>query len=403
MSKYNWHWLSIKTQQTKYGIFYQARLISGLGRKAIGLGSNELTALNIAKVLDDTITDCVRQGKAVEIETLKAITKRMLDEEKSKRSPFLVDVAPGELIDLYKRYVEFNLSTQSWVEGYYITNIRGIEALLEKSPYQGLDQKAEFVKWIFSDEKRSPQTSKRHLMLVVAAIDWCSKQGIISRNIGIEWRDTLNSISVKKQAITDDEETETIDIFTIEEVYKILEAFKQETYSRYSGKHQQYYSYIYFCWLTGCRPSEAIALKWQNINFEKSLIKFCETERDANGKICKQRGTKTVAYRYFPVNEELNKLLSTLHKNSNYVFTNLRGLPIRQRTVLKPWKTVLNGAGIRYRRPYQLRHTMISYHANNGYPIHKLATLVGNSEAVIKKHYLKLDIEKISLPGVLKN
>lgn len=399
MGKYQW--LSLKTQQTKYGIFYQARLSSRLERKTIGLGSDELTALNIAKKLDDTITDCVRQGKPVEIENLKLLAKGMLESEKLKFSPQLA-TQQGELGTLYKRYVEFHLATQAWKEGYYLSDIRGIESLLQKSPCQNLSQKTEFIEWIFSDKNRTPQTSKKYLMLVVAAVDWCSKQGIIPRNIGIEWRDALNSISVKKQKSGDELEAETIDIFTVQEVYRIIEAFKLETFSRYEGRHYQYYPYLYFCWLTGCRPSEAIALKWRNTNLEKKLIKFCETERDANGKICKQSGTKTQDYRYFPINEELEKLLLSLPK-SNYVFTNLKGEPVRQHALIKPWKTVLLGLGIRPRRPYQLRHTMISYHANNGYPLHKLASLVGNSEAIIKSHYLKLDIEKMALPGVLRD
>lgn len=397
-----YQWLAVKIQKTKYGNFYQARLSSRLERKTIGLGGDELTALNIAKAIDDTITDCVRQSKPVDIANLKLLAKGMLDSEKLKISPRLA-TDQGELGDLYKRYVEFNLSIKSWKEGYYHSDIKGIESLLQKSPYQGLNQKSEFIEWIFSSQDRTPQTSKKYLMLIVAAIDWSSKQGIIPRNIGIEWRDALNSISIKKQKLGDELEVETIDIFTVEEVYKILEAFKKETFSRYEGKHYQYYPYIYFCWLTGCRPSEAIALKWKNCNLDKKLIKFCETERDANGKVCKQSGTKTQDYRYFPVNEELEILLLSLPKNSNYVFTNSKGEPIRQHSLIKPWKTVLTGLGIRSRRPYQLRHTMISYHANNGYPLHKLAALVGNSEAIIKSHYLKLDIEKMALPGVLRN
>ncbi|WP_364421529.1 hypothetical protein, partial [Moorena sp. SIO3H5] len=58
---------------------------------------------------------------------------------------------------------------------------------------------------------------------------------------------------------------------------------------------------------------------------------------------------------------------------------------------------------IRYRVPYQLRHSMISYHANNDYPLHKLSELVGNSEEIIKEHYLQLDIERINLPEVLRD
>lgn len=395
-------WLSLKTQTTKYGNFYHARLSARLERKSIGLGSDELTALNIAKAIDDTISDCVRQSKPIDVASLKLLAQGMLESEKLRNAPRLA-TEQGELGDLYKRYVEFNLSIKSWKEGYYRSDIKGIELLLQKSPYQGLHQKAEFIEWIFSDTGRTPQTSKRHLMLVVAAIDWCSKQGIIPRNIGIEWRDALNSISIKKQKSGDKSEIEAINIFTVEEVYKILEAFKTERFSRYEGRHYQYYNYLYFLWLTGCRPSEAIALKWKNTNLEKRLIKFCETERDANGTICRQQGTKTQDYRYFSVNEELENLLISLPKSSNYVFTNLKNEPIRQAALIKPWKTVLTGLAIRPRRPYQLRHTMISYHANNGYPLHKLASLVGNSEAIIKSHYLKLDIERMALPGVLRD
>ena len=39
---------------------------------------------------------------------------------------------------------------------------------------------------------------------------------------------------------------------------------------------------------------------------------------------------------------------------------------------------------------------MISYHANNDYPVHKLCEIVGNSEKIIKEHYLKLDIERLT-------
>lgn len=45
---------------------------------------------------------------------------------------------------------------------------------------------------------------------------------------------------------------------------------------------------------------------------------------------------------------------------------------------------------------------MISYHANNDFPIQKLAKLVGNSPEVIMQHYLHFDIERINLPGVLR-
>jgi integrase len=160
---------------------------------------------------------------------------------------------------------------------------------------------------------------------------------------------------------------------------------------------------VYFCWLTGCRPSEAIALKWENVDLARNRLRFAEAQVNASGKIVKKKGTKTEASRLVPINSELKELLTSIPHRKGYVFLNKSEKAISQQALNGIWKTLLQNMGIRYRVPYQLRHTMISYHANNDYPIHKLAELVGNSEEVIKEYYLKIDIERINLPDVIKN
>ncbi|MDD1475003.1 tyrosine-type recombinase/integrase, partial [Dolichospermum sp. ST_sed4] len=160
-------------------------------------------------------------------------------------------------------------------------------------------------------------------------------------------------------------------------------------------------------WLTGCRPSEAVALKWKNVDLQKNRITFCENQVNASGKIVCKQGTKTNDFRFFPINTELRELLVICRNrntsNKSFVFLNQKGLPMSQQALNGVWRTLLAAMNIRYRVPYQLRHTMISYHANNDYPIHKLCEIVGNSEKIIKEHYLKLDIERINLPDVIKN
>lgn len=305
---------------------------------------------------------------------------------------------------LWDNYVKFHVSLGEWTETYIVSHIATVGNLIKSCPYQRLEQKSKIVEWIFTEsEKRSKKTSKERLKLIVAAIDWNSKQGNIPRNWGIEYRDMLESINLKteKKSNISCEEDE-IDIFSVKEIYEILNALKDETYSRFEGKHRQYYKYVYFCWLTGCRPSEAIALKWENVDLQKKRIKFCEVEMLRSGKRIKRDGTKTVDKRYFPINSELMELLTSIPYRTGYVFRTLTGKPINQNALYGVFKNLLESMGIRYRVPYQMRHTMISYHANNDYPIHKLAELVGNSEKVIKEHYLKLDIERINLPDVIK-
>lgn len=393
------------TMNTSYGAMYQLRLSSKLGRKTIGLGSDKIQALNLALMVDEEIEKWIVNNEVIEIDYLKTLVKTTQSNIKTNKSKKLRVVEETDLTVLWSKYVSSHTAIKLWEETYILTTIQTVGNLIKRCPFQRLEQKNELVEWLFSDKNRSQKTNKDRLKLIVAAIDWNSKTGNIPRKWGIEYRDLLTSITIttenKTSATCEDEEE--IDIFTVKEVYQILDALKNETYSRFKGKHSQYYKYVYFCWLTGCRPSEAIALKWENIDLQKKRIKFCEGQVNASGRIIKKKGTKTVPIRYFPINEELMELVNSIPQRTNYVFTNINGEPISQQGLNGVWRTLLESMGIRYRVPYQLRHTMISYHANNDYPIHKLTELVGNSEKVIKEHYLKLDIERISLPGIIKS
>jgi integrase len=269
----------------------------------------------------------------------------------------------------------------------------------QKCPFKRLEDKSEILQWILDDPKRSAATSKKRFMHLTAAVDWNSKQGNIPRKWGIEYRDVLGSVKISGKK----KERKEIDVYAVDEVYRILNALKDDTHSRFKGKHSQYYKYVYFLWLTGCRPSEAIALKWNNVNIAKRIITFCETQvLTSGGKIVSKEGTKTELVRTFPVNQELQLLLESIPHREGFVFTNEMGKPISQAALNAVWKTLLKNLEMRYRIPYNLRHTMISYHANNDFPIQKLAKLVGNSPEVIMQHYLHFDIERINLPGVLR-
>lgn len=383
--------------------YYQLRLSSQLGRKTIGLGNDKLQALNLALMVDDEITRLITLGEPIELDWLKEMVRSEQEKLRVKKTGGIRLVEKDDLIVLWDNYVKFHTALGVWTETYITSHIALIRRLLESCPYHKLEDKQDLIEWLFGDNNRTKKTSKSRFMLIVAAIDWNSKQGNIPRKWGIEYRDALESINLKteKRSSFTDEEND-IEIFSIKEVYQILEALKNETHSRFDGRHYQYYKYVYFCWLTGCRPSEAIALKWENVDLNKKRIKFCEAEMNRGGLIIKKKGTKTVPHRYFPINPELMELLTGIPHRKGYVFRNIQGKPINHNVFYGVWKTLLDAMGIKYRVPYQLRHTMISYHANNDYPIHKLAELVGNSEQIIKEHYLKLDIERISLPDVIK-
>ncbi|MTJ54824.1 site-specific integrase [Anabaena sp. UHCC 0253] len=395
--------LSVNTMRNGKFITYQLRLSSKYGRKTIGVGGNYLTALNIAKTIDEEINRQLSTGNDLDIAALKSMTKGELSRFKESKHRNIRVVEKNDLQMLWSKYVDYNKNVNTWCESTILTTVATVTSIINSCPVQKLEQKGELVKWFFSDKNRCPKTSKDRLKWIVSAIDWNSKHGNIPKKWGIEYRDLLESIKLKdiQRSNFQDNDNE-LDIFSVSEVYSILDALKNETYVRQKGTHKQYYFYVYFLWLTGCRPSEAVALKWENIDFEKNRIKFCENQVNASGTIVKKQGTKTVDFRFFPINQELREIFSVFNNRTGYVFTNKNGKCISQQALNGVWKNLLAAMNLRYRVPYQLRHTMISYHANNDYPIHKLAEIVGNSEKIIKEYYLKLDIEKIFLPDVIR-
>lgn len=401
-------YLSVNTMDNKrYGTFYQLRLSTRLDpkRRTIGLGTDRIQALNLALMVDEEIHRLITNRMPIEIDSLKAMVENQREATRLKKEKDIYVIEKDSIAFLWDKYVSFHRSIGEWGEVYFLTHIKTVTSLIDRCPVQKLEHKQELVEWLFSDEKRSRKTSQDRFKLIVAAIDWNSKQGNITRKWGIEYRDLLSSIlggskKKKRKSIVQDEEE--VDIFSVAEIEQVLEAFKNDTYSRFRGKHSQYYQYAYFCWLTGCRPSEAIALKWENIDLTKKRIYFCEGQVNASGKIIKKDGTKTEDGRYFPINGGLENLLNSIPRHKGYVFLNAANKPISQQAFCRVWKTLLDAMGVRHRIPYQMRHSMISYHANNDFPIQKLAEIVGNSEEIIRKHYLRLEIERIKLPDVVK-
>lgn len=383
--------------------FYQARLVSRLGRQTIGLGRDYALAIEIASELDSKIQEWDTLQQPVEIDVLKSISTEQKESKKAKNFHLRI-VEKDSLQAIWSDYVSFHISTKVWEQTYVVTHIQTVGNLIECCPYSRLEDKQKIVEWLFTDNpKRSPATSKQRFKLIVAAVDWASKQGKIPRKWGIEYRDILAKLKVKtakKDRVNSFEDD--IDVFAIKEVYAILDAFKGDTFSRFQGKHSQYFPYVYFLWLTGCRPSEAIALKWDNVHLEKSKLVFCEAEVYTSGKNIKKEGTKTVPSRSFPINGELKTLLESINHRAGYVFRRSDGKPITHQAFRRVWKLILDSLGLRYRYPYQLRHSMISYHANNDFPIHKLSQLVGNSDEVLVERYLKLDIERIQVPSIIR-
>ena len=227
--------------KTKYGHMYQLRLNSKLGRKTIGLGSDRIQALNLALMVDEEIDRSIAISRAVDLDSLKELVRQKQELIKAKKNDSIRLVEKDDLQILWDKYVSFHTTIKAWTETYILTTIKTVTSLIHQCPVQKLEHKSELVQWLFNNSNRSPQTSKDRFKLIVAAIDWNSKQGTIPRHWGIEYRDFLSSINTKSQKRLSHSEVECIDIYTVDEIYRILDALKNDTYSRFKDTHAQYY------------------------------------------------------------------------------------------------------------------------------------------------------------------
>jgi integrase len=193
--------------------------------------------------------------------------------------------------------------------------------------------------------------------------------------------------------------------FSRECIAAILSAFEKNTYaSKYIPlKHSYYLPYIKFLVLTGCRPEEAIALKWKHI--EKNQIYICEA-MPTDVRI--RKVTKTDKPRYFPINEELSVLFDDIRPEkcdpNALVFPARNGREINAHNFLnRIWKPVVEklvkeGKVKEYLPQYNCRHTFITLCLEDGISSRRVAEWCGTSVTVIEAHYAGA-IQQIQVPS----
>jgi integrase len=205
--------------------------------------------------------------------------------------------------------------------------------------------------------------------------------------------------------------------FTVEERDRIIQAFKDHkgnlTKRGYVGFKYSYYApLIEFLFLTGCRPCEAIGLRWRSVASNFSKIHFHESIVEINGKLVQRDEDKTGAKRWFPCPQKLQSLLQSIKPEScdpdSLVFPAIKDKTkaINESNLNQgAWETILKQINLLYKEVddhpepikmtlYNCRDTFITLQAEQGISTDVIARWVGNSASVIEKKYLdkaKLD------------
>ncbi|MBD2119835.1 site-specific integrase [Trichocoleus sp. FACHB-262] len=290
------------------------------------------------------------------------------------------------LAEMWDKFVEYKRpqcspNTMKYVYGVYTR-------YLQKIPTQELSQANEMRDYVL---KRFPiDSGKRFITCLSACCQWAVQSGMISEN-------PFNGMAAEIQLPKSNkgEGIPEINPFTLEERDAIIAAIETDQFCPLKSgfKHSRYAPLIKFLFMTGCRPSEAIALEWQHISPDFKQITFEQVVINTDSGRQVRTGLKTQERRRFPCNNSLQEILQSVKPEyatpDSLVFPSPEGKPVDLNNFRnRIWKTVLKGLGIEYRKLYQTRHTFITHALETGKLDAKdVGRLVGNSPEVIYRHY----------------
>lgn len=145
---------------------------------------------------------------------------------------------------------------------------------------------------------------------------------------------------------------------------------------------------------TGARRGEIVALRWEDVDWERGQIRICHSAYLVGGEKQGTKGTKTGQVRVVPLVEPAKSLLAewqTAQTNErealpvwcgdDFIFTEETGNWTRVDNVTKRWKVFLGKHKLPALPFHGLRHTAASVLLGNGLPVRTVAGLLGHAQA----------------------
>lgn len=141
--------------------------------------------------------------------------------------------------------------------------------------------------------------------------------------------------------------------------------------SKAEGQLKNILTFLFF---TGTRPGEMIALKWEDIDFDKKKIHICRTRQGKTNPKTGQKelgSTKTGKTRTLDmlplVTEALLDQQRTIASKSEFVFITQKGEPFKGfDTIRRKWYKLLEQCSIKHKVLYLTRHSFASIFLSNG-------------------------------------
>jgi integrase len=330
-------------------------------------------------VKDDSIGRALADRKMAEIRI--DLDSGYYDSTLLKYKPRKLGKNPTEItaVELFDKYVKAVIDKKELARG-SMDRYKAVASKLEQFLTDKLAEKVTesvandvVVRW---SESASPQTIKTYLRHLRAAWEWAKgKYHIADPN---PWKNCLAS----RPRIKGSSKPKRKDPFTIAELQAIFVAFSTHKY------YKCYLDFVIFLVNTGCRPGEAAGLRWKHITPD-----FATAEIVASISRGIQKGTKTEQERIVKPPATIREMLAARFDRLNpqpddLVFPAPRGAAIDHHNFCnRIWGSILGSCNVRYRPPYNMRHSAISHALHSGAKPIELAEQTGHDVQTMLKTY----------------
>ena len=187
------------------------------------------------------------------------------------------------------------------------------------------------------------------------------------------WENPCEDVELNK-------EFERCEILDLEQQHKLIVSLAEETcpWTRV---------YLQLLLLTGCRANELLALRWSDVNFEKS----CALIQRSSAATDKRKNKRNLTIPLAPVALELLRSLPVI-AGTEYVFPSPRkpSQPYTSNAIRRRYEDALARAKLPHRTLHDLRRSYGTNIARHGASTKLIAGLLGNTAEITAKVYIQL-------------